>query len=86
MPIYTGGHCNRAQQIKKKLEIPCRSVTIKIYNTRAVRLKARKYILIVVVLLVVGIGYLFARSKEEQKFYSIDEYKELFSKENSGEN
>lgn len=48
--------------------------------------KVKKYILIVVVLLVVGIGYLFARSKEEQKFYSIDEYKELFSKENSGEN
>lgn len=48
--------------------------------------KAKNYILLVVVLLVVGIGYLFARSKEEQKFYSIDEYNELFSKENSEEN
>lgn len=48
--------------------------------------KARKYILILIVLLVVGIGYLFVRSKGEQKFYSIDEYNELFSKESSEEN
>lgn len=47
--------------------------------------KAKRYILILIVFLVVGVGYLFARSKEEQKFYSIDEYNELFSKENSKE-
>lgn len=48
--------------------------------------KAKSYILISVVLLVAAISYLFARSMEEQKFYSIDEYNELFSKENTKEN